>query len=637
MFGGYSYGKRHLGKVIPTQDRVITIGNPPPHPTIFVGPVTVAELKKRMEIDAKKLEKKMQQRKCLGEKNQNEMMDFSENVLTCAPGDKENVPCGETAASFAPPDNYSFSSKDSSNCSNHTYTLDNSDQKSPSHNLNSTYDKFDETEDFNLQIEITQNLTSIQERKSVNKSMFRNYRQNRADSMASDIHMHVDKTADISQLTDASNMNCTNRSVLLSFNNLKLDDECGNITNTSMKAYKDSPVAKILMDDKFCRDGRSPTRNKSRNSTPARKNASSNAERQPSAPNTPKSSVRKSVSKHEDIPATPATTPIRKSISKNKVEKSSTPKSTPARKSLFESTQGGASATPKSTPTRKSLFDAPKSTPTRKSILKNTAEMFDAPKSTPARKSILKNKDDSILKQSTATLRTSSSSKRKFSHVFDDDLLNTSTQNSPAIRKSLLLLDEDLLNTSTQNSPLIRKSLLLNKENISVRKTPGKMSATLITDLKPENCLINSSFRDSTDNSTNRSTPDVFHKIPNEMWKSHLENVPEKTSTTPFKSKLPQLKKTPKKYDHVKSPVSKYIYRGEGIKSMSKLRHSSCVNELVAKSKSETKKEHSESKNKPCKIPQRCTSVQRKLDLPKMKKGEISNPSVVSRTSSFRN
>lgn len=48
--------RKHLGKVIPTNDRVIKIGNPEPHPTFFVGPVTARELKARMEVEQRKLE-----------------------------------------------------------------------------------------------------------------------------------------------------------------------------------------------------------------------------------------------------------------------------------------------------------------------------------------------------------------------------------------------------------------------------------------------------------------------------------------------------------------------------------------------------------------------------------------------------
>lgn len=441
--------------------------------------------------------------------------------------------------------------------------MNNSDEQSLSHPLNSTYDKLEETENYNLQMDITQNITAIRERKSVaDKSNFRSYRQNRQDSMVSDVHFTMNKTTDMSQFTDTSTtLNCTNKSVLLSFDNLKLDDECGNLTSMSMKAYKDSPVAKLLMDDKFSHDYRSPSKNKSKVSTSARKSISSNAEKHQNSPVTPKSS-RKSVSRNaeENKLATPKSASNRKSASK--IKEQNTPassKPTSARKSLFSSEKKANSGTPNTSPTRKSI--------SKSNDLKNSA----------------------------ATLRSSSLVKRKYSH-----------------------LSEEELNVSKDRSPATRKSLLLNKENISVRKTPGKMSATLITELKAENCLINTSFRDSTGSSNNRSTPDVFRKIPNEMWKSTLDNVPEKPSSTPFKSKLPQLKKTPKKYDHIQSPIGHYIRRGEDIKSMSKLRHSSCINELIVKSKSETKKELSESKNNPCKIPQRRVNVQRKLDLPKV-------------------
>lgn len=143
-------------------------------------------------------------------------------------------------------------------------------------------------------------------------------------------------------------------------------------------------------------------------------------------------------------------------------------------------------------------------------------------------------------------------------------------------------------------------SILSGRKSKSATTTPRKMSSTLITDLKAENCLVTGSPRSS-------ATPEVFRSNKNHMWEPKKSIDPKGSQNAP-KSKLPQLKKTPGKYDSIRSPIAGYI-RGNKIQSMSKVSHSACLVE------GSSKRFHSETKGR-SKIPQpKFTSVKKKLKL----------------------
>lgn len=230
--------------------------------------------------------------------------------------------------------------------------------------------------------------------------------------------------------------------------------------------------------------------------------------------------------------------------------------------------------------------------------------------------------ENSVWEASKDTNQTNKSILSTFNNLKLDDVCGSLTDismksyaDSPLAKA--LLYEEPLSETMTDyRSPSVdvsrasvnRSQTSTHHFNLKPRTTPGKMSTTLITELKAEHCLIDS-FRDSTGSTKNRSTPDVFRQTTNDMWKPKPKITTK--SQAPVISKIP-LKKTPSKYHAIQSPVGKYIHKGISVQSMSKARHACCSKDLsMIRSKSESKIQS--------KIPQLSHNVRKKLELPKVR------------------
>lgn len=164
------------------------------------------------------------------------------------------------------------------------------------------------------------------------------------------------------------------------------------------------------------------------------------------------------------------------------------------------------------------------------------------------------------------------------------------------------------------NGNLSLDKTLTNENSVCGMERFTKLSDTFITELLPENCLINSSLNEPT----RQKTPDVFRQKRNEIW--HKNSPAKKSVGAPIQSKLPLLKKTPNtKFLPGKSPVADYIHRGISVTSASKIRHSYCLNEAHSQPKSDQKG------GKSCKIPVATNAfAKRKLQL-----GEVRLNSIV--------
>lgn len=174
-------------------------------------------------------------------------------------------------------------------------------------------------------------------------------------------------------------------------------------------------------------------------------------------------------------------------------------------------------------------------------------------------------------------------------------------------------------NSSNSNSSL-DKTLTNENSVCGTAERLIKLSDTFITELLPENCLINSSPNELT----HQRTPDVFRQKRNEIW--HKNSPAKKSVGAPPQSKLPLLKKTPNaKLLPGKSPVADYIYRGISVQSASKNRHSYCLNDKHLLPKSEQKG------GKSCKIPVATNAFAKR----KLQMGEVRSNIVVDRKIDF--
>lgn len=203
-----------------------------------------------------------------------------------------------------------------------------------------------------------------------------------------------------------------------------------------------------------------------------------------------------------------------------------------------------------------------------------------------------------------------------------DDTLPTLVQaylQTPLIGKMAKLseFDDVIKNNNDIIVSAVEKTLTNENSNYSDKPRVTKLSNTFITELLPQNCLINTSLNDGSTgvNIKNENTPEIFQHKHNDIWAKN-NSIKKSMVRDSFKSKLPQIRKTPneKKYLYAKSPVADYIYRGLTVQSMSKLRHSHCIANISnTKSKSESKIA------KPCKIPVSLNAAAKR----KLKLGEV--------------
>lgn len=221
------------------------------------------------------------------------------------------------------------------------------------------------------------------------------------------------------------------------------------------------------------------------------------------------------------------------------------------------------------------------------------------------------------------------------SEKYNSPILAKASRKSSVLKKGSLLDDTcATVVTGCLQTPLLEKlgksgpaqdsngNLSLDKTLTNENSVCGtaerftKLSDTFITELLPENCLINSSLNESA----RQKTPDVFRQKRNEIW--HKNSPAKKSVGAPLQSKLPLLKKTPNtKFLPGKSPVADYIYRGISVQSASKNRHSYCLNETNLQPKSEQRG------GKSCKIPVATNAfVKRKLQM-----GEVRSNLVIDR------